>query len=198
MKRRPPIVPPLALALLLAGTGCAAYRQLAVLRTVTFAFAGVSDVRLAGVTIDENSSFSRLGVADVARLGAAVAAGELPLELVAHVRASNPPANQVAAQLLGLDWVLFVENRRMVAGSLTRAVSIAPGTAADVPLGVRLDLFALEGGGARDLYESALAIAGRGPVTKDLRLELRPTIETELGPIRFTAPVVVRREAAKP
>jgi hypothetical protein len=31
-------------------------------------------------------------------------------------------------------------------------------------------------------------------VKKNLRLELVPTIETSLGPIRFPAPVVVSRE----
>ncbi len=183
----------LAGGLLLAAAGCATLRQLSVLRTVTFAYAGITDVRLAGVRIDESSSFARLSVADAARLGAALAARDLPLELVAHVRASNPGENKVAAQLLGLDWTLFVEERRMLTGALTRAVSIEPGGSQDVPLGVRLDLLALEGGGVRDLYDAALAIAGRGPVRKDLRLELRPTIETALGPMRFTAPVVVRR-----
>ncbi len=191
---RPPGAPALLVAAsLLALAGCATYRQLSVLRSVTFAFAGISDVRLAGVRLDEDAGLARLGPADAARLGSALAARDLPLELVAHVRASNPRENKVAAQLLGLDWTLFIEDRRMVTGALARAVAIEPGGSEDVPLGMRLDLLALEGGGVRDLYEAALAIAGRGPVRKDLRLELRPTIETAVGPMRFTAPLVVRR-----
>lgn len=193
MTRAARSVPLLAFALLLAVPGCATLKQLAVLRTVTFAFAGISDVRVAGVRVDENSSFARLSIADAARLGAAIAANDLPLELVAHVSAANPRENTVAARLLGLDWTLFIEDRRMLTGALTRAVAIEPGRSADVPLGVRLDLLSLGGGGARDLYETALAISGQGPVRKALRLELRPTIETALGPMRFTAPVVVRR-----
>lgn len=183
----------LACLLLLAVPGCATLKQLAVLRTVTFAFAGVSDVRVAGVWIDEGSSFGRLSATDLARLGAAVAAREIPLELVAHVSATNPRENTVSAQLLGLDWTLFIEDRRTVSGALARAVAIEPGRTADVPLGVSLDLMSLGGGGARDLYDLAMAIAGRGTVRKDMRLELTPTIETPLGPMRFTAPVVVRR-----
>jgi hypothetical protein len=62
-----------------------------------------------------------------------------------------------------------------------------------VPLSVRFDLVTLGAGGARDLYELAVAIAGQGQVTKDLRLELVPTIDTPAGPMRFPAPIVVRR-----
>jgi len=184
---------PLACATLLALGGCATLKQLAVLRTVTFALTDVSDVRVAGVRITEGSSFTRLSVADAARLGAAVAAKNVPLELIAHVGATNPRENTVAAHMVGLDWSLFIEDRRMLSGKLERIVAIEPGETADVPLGVRLDLLSLGGGGARDLYNLALAVAGKGPVQKEFRVELAPTIETPIGPMRFPAPVVVRR-----
>ena len=180
----------------LALSGCATLKQLAVLRTVSFAFAGVSDVRVAGVSIGEGASFSRLSVTDAARLGAAVVAKDVPLEMVAHVSAANPKENTVRAQMVGLDWTLFIEDRRMLSGGLTRIVAIDPGNSEDVPLSVRLDLLSLGGGGARDLYDAALAVAGQGSLQKDLRLELVPTIETPIGPMRFPAPVVVKRGAA--
>ena len=80
--------------------------------------------------------------------------------------------------------------------ALGSAVAIAPGTTADVPLTVRFDALQFaSGGGARDLFDLALSIAGYGGTEKDLRLELLPTIETSLGPMRYPAPVVVRRAA---
>jgi hypothetical protein len=187
---------PLALLALIALPGCAALQQLAVLRTVTFAFAGVSDVRLAGVRIGAGSSYASLSLADVARLGAAVVAREVPLELVAHVSASNPPENTVTARMVDLDWTLFIEHRQALAGQLGGPVAIAPGRTADVPLAVRFDILGLGSGGARDLFGLALAIAGQGSLQKDLRLELVPTIETSLGPMRYPAPVIVRRGTA--
>ncbi|OGF13981.1 MAG: hypothetical protein A2W00_04965 [Candidatus Eisenbacteria bacterium RBG_16_71_46] len=185
----------LALSVLGLTPGCAALQELAAVRTVTFAFAGVSDVRLAGVSIGAGSRFTSLGVSDAARLGAAVLADQVPLELVAHVSAANPRENTVTARLVQLGWTLFVEDRQMLAGQLANPVALAPGTSTDVPLTVRFDLLALGGGGARDLFDLALAIAGYGTVQKDLRLELVPTIDTSLGPIRYPAPVVVRRAA---
>jgi hypothetical protein len=181
---------PLALA------GCTAWQQLAALRTVTFAFSRVSDVRLAGIPLDRVTNFSSLGVADMARLATAVATKRVPLELVAHVGATNPGENTVAARMVDCAWTLFVEDRQALTGGLAGAVSIEPGRTADVPLAVSLDLAQLGSGGARDLFDLAVAIAGHGSVTKELRLELKPTIETPLGPIRYPVPVTIRRTVA--
>jgi hypothetical protein len=185
------IIAPAAFALLLVG--CATLQQLAVLRTVTFAFAGVSDVRIAGVRIQDGSTFSSLGVTDAARLGAAVVSNEVPIELIAHVAATNPPENTVAARMVDLDWTLFIEDRKTLDGGLVGAVTIDPGRTADVGLDVRFDLLSLGRAGARDLFDLALAIAGYGALQKELRLEMTPTIETAMGPIRYPGPVVVRR-----
>jgi hypothetical protein len=192
------LLTPAALALLslVALPACTALQELAALRSVTFRFASVSDVRLAGIAIGAASSFSRLGVTDAARLGAAVLSRQVPIELVAHLDATNPPENKVSARMVGLGWTLFVEERHALAGDLGSPVAIAPGATADVPLAVRFDLFEFAGGNARDLFDLAMGIAGQGSLTKNLRLELVPTIDTSLGPMRFPAPVVVRRQAS--
>ena len=98
MPRASRLVAPLALLVLLVIPGCAALQQLATLRTVTFAFVGVSDVRIAGIRIGAGSSYGSLSLADAARLGAAVVANDVPLEMVAHVGAKNPPENTVTAR----------------------------------------------------------------------------------------------------
>ena len=181
---------------LLAIPGCATLQQIAPLRTVRFDFGGVSDVRIAGIPIGEKTSFRSLSVANAARLAAAIAMNEVPLELIAHVHATNPAENAVSARMVALGWTLFVEDRQTLAGGLTSPVSISPGVTSDVPLAVRIDLVQLSQGGARDLFDLGLAIAGQGTLQKDLRLDLVPTIETPLGPIRYAVPVTVRRSTA--
>lgn len=197
MRRRSRLVLALTLLSLVALAGCTAFQQLAALRTVTFAFSHLSDVRLVGIPVERLTNFESLGPLDLARLAAAAAAKQVPLELVAHVGATNPAENTVAAKMMELDWKLFIEDRQALTGGLGNQVSIAPGQTADVPLTVRLDLAELGGGGARDLYDMAIAIAGQGAVKKDLRLELKPTIETPLGPIRYPVPVTIRRAATE-
>jgi hypothetical protein len=185
-----------AAAALLALPGCATLQQIATLRSVTFAFTSVSDVRLAGIRIGTGSSYSSLGFADAARLGAAVVAKEVPIELVAHIGATNPAENKVSARMVEMGWKLFIEDRQALAGELGNPVALVPGHTTDVPLSVRFDLLQLGSGGARDLFNLALAIAGQGTLQKDMRLELVPTIETSIGPIRYPGAVVVRRGAS--
>jgi hypothetical protein len=170
-------------ALLVLAPGCTALQELAALRSVNFSFANVSGVRVVGIPIGSGMSYSRLGPSDVARLAQAVVNRRMPIDLIAHVDATNPPENKVSARLVAMGWKLFVEDRQVVDGSLENPVAIAPGTTADVPLVARFDLFEIGSGEARDLFDLALGIAGSGAITKDLRLELSPTVDTSLGPL---------------
>jgi hypothetical protein len=184
------------LALLGALAGCATLQQLAALQHVTFAYGGISDVRIAGIPIGPNASYASLGATNLAKLGAAVVSGQVPLEMIAHVNATNPEANSVAAKMVALDWTLFIEDRRTVAGGLANAVTIEPGRTTDVPLSAQLDLLELAtGGGVPDIFDTAMEIAGYSTQKKDLRLELKPTIDTSLGPIQYPSPIVVHRPA---
>jgi hypothetical protein len=183
-----------AAALALALHGCATLREVSALRRVEFAFDRIAEVRLAGVAIGPKTRFADLGPLDATRLAAAIGRREVPVELVAHVRATNPADNAVAARLLDVGWTLFVRDRRTVGGQAGGDYRIEPGGSADVPFAARFELFDfVEGGGARDAFDLAMAIAGEGPEPADVRLELVPTIETPLGPMRYPAPVVVRR-----
>jgi hypothetical protein len=193
MPRTARFAAPVVLLSILLLPGCAAVNELAALRSVTFEFAGVSDVRFVGIPIGPGADYSRLGMADVARLAAAALAKQAPIELVAHVSATNPAENKVVARMVGMDWKLFVEDHQALTGHLADPVEFRPGRTADVPLTVGFDLVQLGSGGASDLYDLAIAIAGQGMIKKDLRLELMPTIETSIGPIRYPTPIVVHR-----
>jgi hypothetical protein len=183
---------PLLLVVLLA-SGCAALQQFAALRQVDFQFDRVSDVRLAGVAIAGKLGYSDLGAVDVARLGAAVLQHDVPLDLTVHVRGTNPATNKVTARMLQLGWTFFVEDRSVVGGELAETYQFEPGVTVDVPIRVRFNAYDKFGGGGKSLFELALAIAGVGGHTSQVRADLVPTVETSLGPIRYPAPITVRR-----
>jgi hypothetical protein len=186
---------PLALLALVALPGCAGMQEVVALRHVGFAFSGVSNVRFVGIPIGPGASYSKLSVSDLARLAAAALAQQAPIELVAHVSATNPSENKVPARMVNMGWKLFVEERQALAGQLDSPVLIEPGRTTDVPVSVRFDLVQMGASGAQDLYDLAIAIAGQGVVQKDMRLELEPTIETSVGPITYPAPIVIKRGA---
>ena len=149
--------------------------------------------RAAGIALAGRRSYSDLSPFEAGRLAAAAAAGQIPLDMVVHVRAENPRENNVTARLIQLDWTLFLESTRTVSGGLAKPCAFPPGEAVDVPVDVHLDLMEFFRNSARDAFDLALAIAGYGGAAKEVRLEALPAIETSLGPIRYPEPIVIRR-----
>jgi len=173
--------------------GCAALQQFAALSQVDFQFDHVSDVRVAGVAVSGKSGYGDVGAVDVVRLAAAAASHSVPVDLVLHVRGTNPAANTVTARMIELGWTFFVEDRQLVAGHLTEPYVFEPGQPTDVPIAVHFNAWDQFGGGAQSLFELGLAIAGVQGYSKEIRADLVPTIDTSLGRIRYPTPITVRR-----
>lgn len=193
-RARPVQGPLLALAFLLLPVlqGCATLQELVALRQVDFSLARVSGVALAGVEISRIQRFEDLGIADVARLTTALARQEAPLSMVVHVAARNPEGNR-QARVTGLEWQLFLQDRETIAGGLPTSIAIPPGSTADIPLEMHLNLVDFFQGNARDLVNLALALAGQEAPATTLRLQAVPTVETPLGPLRYPEPITIAR-----
>ena len=180
---------PLVLAALLLAPGCTTLQQLAQLREVDFALDRLSDGLVAGVDLDRLAG-RELGAGDLARLGAAAARGEVPLEFVLHVGAENPGENAVAARLVSLDWTLFLDGTETVSGVYNDDRLIPPGGRVDLPVSIELDLVRFFGRNVGDLAQLVQALAtdeGRQTV----RLEARPSVNTDLGPIQYPGTISI-------
>jgi hypothetical protein len=180
------------MALLVFVSGCSTLQQIAALSQVEFTLDRVSGLRLAGVPLDGIDSPSAVSAAQIARIAAALVSGDVPLDLVLHVRALNPESNAVEARLVGLDWTLLIEERETISGDLRSPVVLPPGEPRDVPLGMRLNLADFVEGGARDLLDLALSLAGAGGEPRNVALRATPTVDTPLGPIRYPRPLTIR------
>jgi hypothetical protein len=184
------LVTPLVLVAVLPS--CATLRSMIALSEVRFSMDRVHEVQVAGVPVDGIRSYGDLGASDVLRVGSAVSRGTVPLEVTLELSGQNPEDNP-EARMVALDWTLFLRDRETVSGVLDREVLFAPGEATSFPLRVSLDLMEFFQGSARDLVEVALALAGPGGEPAGVRLEVLPTVETRLGPIRYPRPLVLER-----
>ena len=176
-------------------SGCATLQQLGALQNVDFDLRGVSDVRLAGVDFTRVRSFSDLSFSDAAALASAVASQDLPLDLQLDVVAMNPADNYADARLVEMAWTLFLEDRETVSGILDREMVLPRGTPTAVPVRVGLNLVEFYEGNARDLFELASSLAGVGGEPKEVMVEVLPTVQTSLGPIRYPEPLRLRYTA---
>ncbi|TVP55068.1 MAG: hypothetical protein EA351_11890 [Gemmatimonadales bacterium] len=180
----------MVVALVLILPSCATLQSILALGQVDFSLDRVHQVSLAGVSLDGVRGYEDLGARDILRLGLALSDRRLPLELTIDLRADNP-ADNPEARLVAMDWTLFLENRETVSGGLGEAVRMASGEATTVPVEARLDLLEFFDGRLEDLVNLAASLAGVEGAPVQLRMEVLPTIETSLGPIRYPRPIVL-------
>lgn len=171
---------------------CAALESVLALSQVDFSLEGVRQVQLAGVELDRVRSYSDLSLNDALRIGSALSQGTVPLAMTLDLSGSNP-ADNPEARLVALDWTLFLRDRQTISGLMEREVRFAPGASTSFPLALSLDLLEFFQGSAQDLVEVAVALASQDGRPAGIRLEVTPTVDTRLGPIRYPGPLILER-----
>lgn len=178
----------------LGGTlACQTLRDISNLKNVQFRIDRVSGARLAGIDLGNVESYRDLGGMTVTRLGSALSRGEMPLSFTLHVEGTNPKSNGVNARLTEMDWTLLLQDRETISGTVDREVVLEPGTPADLPVDLELDLIDFFDENLRGLVDLATAVAGEGP-PQNLKLKVQPTIQTRLGPMAYPKPITVVSE----
>lgn len=166
------------------------------LRRVEFRLDHISDARVDRIRLDPLPAYGELTAAELARLGIDIASKRVPFQVTAHVEAHNPESNQVAARLIALAWSYRVDDREVLAGRLDQPLHIAPGPRTDVPILIELNLYRFFSGDARDLFETAAALAGRSSGRHDVDLWLTPRVDTPIGPMNYPDPITIRIASA--
>lgn len=179
---------------LLALSGCQTLQQFANLRNVEFGIDGVNETYLAGIGLDDVRSPEQLQTPmNALRLANALRNEELPLRFTLLLGAENPEANGVDARLVQFDWTLLLEGRETVSGVFNDPRTLAPGTTAQIPIAIELDLVRFFGDNLSDLVDVAMAVTGVGGRSREVALRIQPTIQTAIGPIRYPEPITVLR-----
>jgi hypothetical protein len=172
-------------------TGCQTLQQIAQLRHVDFALDRLTEVNLAGVNVDDKRTMNDVRATEIARIGASLIDGRLPLDFTLHVGADNPEENNVSARLVRMDWTLFLEDRETISGIFDDVVILPPGQRTNIPIDISLDLVQFFGSNLNDLVEIALSLSGQGGSPRNVRLEATPVIETPVGPLRYPRPITI-------
>lgn len=158
----------------------------------------VSDAEVVRIRLDPLPTYRSLSATQIARLGLAVAAREVPMGLTVHVEGRNPETNNVSAKLIALAWSYRVDDREILAGHLEESLRFPPGESVDVPIRIEFNLYRFFGGDARALFETAAALSGHATGRHDVELRLTPRIDTPLGPMDYPSPISIRLASAGP
>lgn len=176
---------------MLSTAACATLQQLAALRQVDFALAGVRNGRLAGVDLARIRSYSDLTATDIGRISLALARKDLPLDFVVDVRAENPPDNQVTATMVRLAWSLLLNDKETISGVVDTTLSLPPGVPVGIPMQMRLNLLQFFDGPAQSLVDLAASVAGVSRDPTRITIRAVPTIDTPIGRISYPSPITI-------
>lgn len=104
-----------------------------------FRLAQLSNINALGIDMTGKRSFSDFSLLDAGKVVQALAGNQFLLNFVANVEVRNP--NAEPAGLNRMDWILMVDNKEVLNGTLNQAVSIPANNGTTLmPLNLSIDL----------------------------------------------------------
>lgn len=176
--------------------GCAALKEVAALRRVDFRLDRVSNAEVVRIRLDPLPSYRELTATQIARLGLAIAAKDVPIRFTTHLEGRNPESNQVTARLIAMAWSYRVDDREILNGRMEQPLRFPPGEPVDVPIEIEFNLYRFFSGDARALFETAAVLSGHSSGRHDVELWLTPRIDTPIGPMDYPSPITIRLASA--
>jgi hypothetical protein len=189
------------LFLVLFGTsfiqGCTVGKQASEIRQFSrcdFRLNSISNIRLAGVVMDDKSGYSDMTMPEMAQVTAALLSGKLLLTFDANLQARNP--NDKLAAINRMEYIILVDGSEITRGELDRRIEIQPdGGIASFPVNVQLDVLkALSDKSGKAVTNLALNLSGSGGEPSRVSLKLKPTVMIGSGYIEYPGYITVRKE----
>lgn len=176
--------------------GCKSIRELKNLTKCQFRIGTVKGITLAGVNIQAVRRFSDLGLKDAAKVGAALASGNLPLNMTVNLEVKNP--NKQLAAMNRLEWVAMVDQYDIINGIVSQRVEVAPdGGTATIPLNVSANLRSvLKTLGKTELLDFGMGMTDQSDRPTRVALKVKPTIMVGKHPLEYPGWFTVKREFA--
>jgi len=169
-------------------------QQMAALAKCEFRIQSVTNLRLAGINVQEIKSISDLNIMDAQQLLRSVAGSTFPLNFTLNIEARNP--NSSVAGMNQLAWILFIDDIQMTSGSVNQKVTI-PGnnSTAVIPVQMNLDLKQILKGKSLDaIVNFGLNLAGAGNRPTRFTIKLKPTIMIGKNPVVYPGYITVKTE----
>ena len=146
------------------------------LMTCNYRIDNVSAPMLAGINVSNRNDLTHLDASTALKVTSTLFSGSLPLSATVNIGVSNP--NATAAQIAGLEWILFFEDVQMVTGALQQQVYVAPnGGTSSIPLTIQADLVSLfKKESLEKMLQFANGLLHLGEKGVKVTLKIRPSI----------------------
>lgn len=160
-----------AIIVLLAG--CKGASQLLNFVKCDFDFKNVTDVKVADINFSQKRSYSDFSVLDAAKLLKAFANKKFDLNLTVNVKSHNHNAKK--ASIGGFDYILWIDNVRVLDGTMNQKFEIEPNQTIVMPMNFTIDLLELLKGESRDkVLNFACGLATDNADASRVKVSLKP------------------------
>jgi len=155
------------------------------LLTCNYRIDKVDNPMLAGIGVSSLNDLTKLDASTALRVTTTLLSGSLPMSATVHIGVTNP--NATAAQIAGLDWILFFEDVQVLTGALQQQVYVAPnGGNSTVPLTIQADLAALFKNESMDkMLQFANGLLRVGEKSAKVTLKIQPTVLVGTQPFKM-------------
>lgn len=158
-----------------------------------FRLESISNLRMAGVNIQNKTSMSDLSFVDIAKITAAVASNSLPVHFDLDVLARNP--NSAMAAMNKLDWILLIDDIEMTRGVLMERIEIQPNSFTAFPVAMNFDLMkALSGKSGDALLNFIFNLTGSGGKPTRVKLKAKPTIMVGSTALEYPGYITIKQD----
>lgn len=190
-------------AILLVGIiSCSALKDvknaLTNLGRLKFKIENVSNMSIAGVSVSDKRSLNELTATDILKLTSAFATKRFPTEFTLNVFTQNPNDGKNGTQktnavIKSIDYILYLDDVKTISGDINNDFVVpSTGESTILPLVMRLDLYEFLGNrGYESIVNLAMAIGGVKGTASKVKLDIRPTVSTTIGPITYPGRITV-------
>ena len=153
--------------------GCSALSGLTNFAKCNFDFNSVTDVTLCGINVNTKKSVKDFNVTDALKLANAFTSKSFPLALNVNVDVKNP--NTTTARLDGFDYILWIDDVKMTAGSMSKQVSVGANQKVTMPVNFTVDLVDILKSESRDkLVSFGCGLATNNADASRVKLSIKP------------------------
>ncbi|MBE0646998.1 MAG: LEA type 2 family protein [Bacteroidales bacterium] len=159
-----------------------------------FRIKSVTEIKLAGIDVNQISNMKDLTWSDAQKLMVALTKPTLPLTFLLNIDARNPNLN--TAGLSNLDYIVFIDDIQMTSGTFNQPISIPPNNGtASIPMGMTVDLKqVLQGKSADAILNFAMNLSGTGGKPTRFKVKLKPYIMVNGQPLSYPGYITVKTE----
>lgn len=163
----------LVAVVMIALAGCKAISGIANFAKCDFDFNSVNNVQLCNIAVGQKQGLKDFNVTDALKIANAFASKSFPLTLDINVDVTNPNAS--TARLDGFEYILWIDDMKMTAGSMSKPISLTANQKTVMPITLGVDLYeVLSSKGKDKLVSTACGLACTDKAKSRVKLSIKP------------------------